>query len=181
MTLKAIHTAIDRGLLRFDVGTGSIYYRRYMGGKGGPEALPWRPCRFELVKGYHRFGFTLDGIRYRCMVHRAVWMLAHGQEFPDGMTINHVNGIKTDNRPSNLAVATYQENTEHAIRHGLWNPRSPKRNHRGFCKKLSPTKVRNIRAALEGGITQPALARKYGVSQTLISNIRTGKRYAWVK
>ncbi len=34
--------------------------------------------------------------------HILVWEETHGKPLPDGWIIHHLNGIKTDNRPSNL-------------------------------------------------------------------------------
>jgi len=52
------------------------------------------------------------------LVARLVAMAFHG--VPDiGMTVNHINGIPTDNRPENLEWVTSYENNRHAHRTGL--------------------------------------------------------------
>jgi hypothetical protein len=38
--------------------------------------------------------------------HILVWEEVHGQPVPEGCQIHHLNGIKTDNRPSNLTCLT---------------------------------------------------------------------------
>lgn len=37
-------------------------------------------------------------------------MWVHGEHPPEGMTIDHINGIKTDNRIANLRLATVCQN-----------------------------------------------------------------------
>jgi hypothetical protein len=58
-------------------------------------------------RGYLRA--TVNGREYR--LHRLVWLWVHGEHPPEGMTIDHINGIKTDNRIDNLRLATAAQNT----------------------------------------------------------------------
>lgn len=50
--------------------------------------------------------------------HRLIWERVNG-EIPKGLVINHINGIKDDNRIVNLEVVTASENTKHAYMMGL--------------------------------------------------------------
>jgi transcriptional regulator CtsR len=52
------------------------------------------------------------------MVHRIIWESVYGP-IPEGMQINHINGVKDDNRIANLELVTPSENTKHAYRLGL--------------------------------------------------------------
>ena len=60
--------------------------------------------------GYLRV--TLDGETYK--VHRIIWMLTHGFD-PGKMQIDHINRIKTDNRPENLRLATSHQNMRNIV------------------------------------------------------------------
>lgn len=51
-------------------------------------------------------------------IHRIIWEHTRGP-IPDGMQINHKNGVKTDNRIQNLELVTPSQNTLHAYKMGL--------------------------------------------------------------
>ena len=60
-------------------------------------------------------------------VHAIVAYLVHGAR-PEGLVINHIDGDKNNNHPSNLEYCTIAENIAHAMRTGLHVSHCPE-NH----------------------------------------------------
>ena len=60
--------------------------------------------------GYYRIQLQKQSIKKTCRVHRLVWEAFNGQ-IPEGLQVNHINEVKTDNRLSNLNLMTAKENT----------------------------------------------------------------------
>ena len=71
------------------------------------------------------------------LVHRIIWELVNGP-IPAGREINHLNGIKTDNRICNLEAVTHAENMMHAYVTGLM--------------KLPPRRPRSMSCAMHGAV-----------------------------
>lgn len=82
--------------------------------------LRWRKKRRRVNKGdvagsAHNLGYIRITFEYRSLfAHRVAWLLIHG-EWPTG-EIDHINGIKTDNRLENLRLATRLENSRNRKR-----------------------------------------------------------------
>lgn len=64
----------------------------------------------KLTRGYYEVGLYKNSIRKMYLVHRIVWEAFNGQ-IPEGLQVNHINEVKTDNRLSNLNLMTAKENT----------------------------------------------------------------------
>jgi len=113
----------------------------------------------------------VKGVRLTTGAHRLVYYHFKG-EIPPKITINHLNGIKNDNRPENLELATYSKNLHHAFLMGL-KDQSGEKNHR---LKLTNQQVKEIRDRyFKGKITQEKLAKEYGVAYQTISRIVRGE------
>jgi hypothetical protein len=68
--------------------------------------------------GYLRITVTNEGLRKSYFVHRLV-ALAFIPNSENKPTVNHIDGIKTNNNVSNLEWATHKEQKIHAIKHNL--------------------------------------------------------------
>lgn len=146
------------------------------------------------ANGYHAYHVRRTGQKTHILAHRLVWESFHGP-IPKGMSINHKNGVKTDNRLDNLEMITQLQNVRHAIATGLWDPglSSTRRKASGVTHgaKTKPhafgrrgEKRDKLTAAdipvIRGRIANEScakIARDYGVSISTISNVMRGKTW----
>lgn len=119
--------------------------------------------------GYERV--SIDG--RSVAAHRVVYEAVHGP-IPPGMSINHLDGVKLNNRPDNLEVATQSQQMAHAYSLGL-------RSGNGLTGKartsrLSADQVQQLIAAPRGTITE--LARDLGIARSYAYQVRAKRRLA---
>lgn len=121
--------------------------------------------------GYQKVTLFFNNLGKVKSIHRLVWE-THKDLIPKGLCINHINGIKDDNRLENLEIVTYKENTHHAWKLGLAVKRYGEANP---TSKLTPTQVAKIR--LNKTLTQRELSEIYGVSQSQICRLKNYIRW----
>lgn len=176
---EMIYVAVLRGDMSID-DEGRIWRTAKRVGcrwTGNAISLPCSRMRAEktLPSGYLMVRAMVDGVRWNGMAHRLVWRHLHGP-LTQGLVVNHKNGIKSDNRPSNLELVTPSDNAKHAVhvlRRGTtlrqWGGSNP-------SAKLTERQVEAIRSRRAAGEPLVEIARDFGVVMQTISRIARGDR-----
>ena len=172
-----VYRAVEAGELTID-SDGRIWRigaRRGDRWGGTTRLIPCEPRRAEHATGtYLQVRVMFQGIRVHAMAHRLVWFHFHGP-IPSGLTVNHKNGTKTDNRPSNLELATPLEQVLHA-RKVLRRGKLDQFGTRNAMAQLTTEQVQEICARRADGELLRVLAADYGVREQTISRIARGDR-----
>lgn len=159
-----------RKIARYPQGAPLAYLLRHM--RDGCCAVPWpfttRPYGYPQVT-YE--GKSTSGTRLVCM-------LANGPA-PEGRPLalhscgrGHLGCFNA----ACLYWGSPADNNRDTSLHGRWPVHRPRKD-----QKLSGTKVRAIRTRAKAGESQHSVARRFHVSQGLISRVIAGKVWGWVK
>lgn len=119
-----------RKLLDYDPETGALYWKTRT-----PDLFTEAPFRSaevsctqfnalwagretataKFANGYHTLSIKTAGLVFKSLLaHRVVWAIYYGT-YPNGQ-IDHINGVRSDNRMSNLRDASIGENKRNAKR-----------------------------------------------------------------
>lgn len=152
-----------------DCDNGKVYRTR--GGQGKrldtPIEIKGSLCNGYLVATIH--GKTC---RKQVRLHRIVWIAKYGIP-EDGLIVDHINGIKTDNRITNLQLLSPKENSTKAAEQGFYltgddNP----------CTKISAyMREQLFFDRYTNKMTYSELAEKYGVTKGRIGQIIRQNEY----
>jgi hypothetical protein len=129
--------------------------------------------------------FGPDGRKTPRFVHHLVAECFLGPK-PEGLQINHKDGNRFNNAADNLEYVTPKENTQHAIRLGLREPKTAehmKKMHKAWkgkrhfapIRKFTDEQALNIIAAFRSGRTMTAIGQEFGCSHSSVNRIVNGK------
>jgi len=124
--------------------------------------------------GYEKITLTINGIQYQKLVHRLVAEL-YIPKIKDKNQVNHINGIKNDNRVENLEWCNNAENQIHAHLNGL-----KENGNKLWNGKFSKKDISKIKQLKKDGVLQYKIAEIMNTTKGTISSILSGKRYKYV-
>lgn len=124
--------------------------------------------------GYQDISAYKRGQRKHYSVHRMVAdaFIPNPENKPH---VNHINGVKVDNRVENLEWVTRKENASHAVKLGLIL-----KGENCGASKLSEKEVYEIREMISKNMVHEQIAKKFGVSRRTIGHIKTGETWKHV-
>ena len=128
----------------------------------------------KLKNGYLRGIFSEFGKTFRISMHRLVAKIFIKNP-ENKLQVNHINGIKDDNRAENLEWSTQSENMKHAYKEGLQKPIIGEDNKRSI---LTNSQVRQMRLMYETNLyTQKYLSDLFKIDSRVAQSILTYKTW----
>ncbi len=124
------------------------------------------------ANGYLVVGLWANGKGRVCYIHDLVARAFIGEKGA-GMSVNHMDGKKRNNKPENLEYLSLSSNAQHAWVNGLCNSRG----ENSAAAKLTEEQAKEIRRRAIAGERTCDLAAEFGVGSPIISQIKHGTRW----
>jgi hypothetical protein len=125
----------------------------------------------RIDKGYYIISLSKDGKKKTFLLHRIVAINFIDNPFLK-KTVNHINGIKIDNKLENLEWCTYSENNIHAHNIGLKNQVGEKNN----ASKMTADIVYKIKFETDG-MKYKDIAKIYNIHESYVGLIKRNERW----
>ena len=136
-----------------------------------------KPLKPSISKrtGYAKFTPRLNNVTKTVTIHSAVLRAFVGPK-PDGMGVCHANGIRHDNRLSNLRWDTQKNNIAEKVKHGTQqtgesNPHA----------KLNIHQIKQMIEMRKSGKLYREIAAAFGISACGVNAILTGRAWSHLK
>lgn len=119
-------------------------------------------------RGHKQVTLSKNGKRKTFAIHKLIFINFIG-EIPNGMQIDHTDGVKDHNYPENLRLVTASQNTQYAYELGLNK------------SKLTVNEVKQIKRLLREGGSIRKIGKTFNVSGSVIFSIKHNKTWNHVE
>jgi len=147
-----------------------------MRSNGSPHTRKSKILKPALDGGYFKGSVSINKKLVPYRIHKLV-----ANAFVDGkkdrLEVNHINGIKSDNRSENLEWVSRSENMIHAIKTGLL---PVTRGSQRTQSKMNEDTVREIYRLKSQGIQRKIIVEKLGISIHMYKDLMRGKTWKHV-
>ncbi|OHD24489.1 MAG: hypothetical protein A2Y38_07640 [Spirochaetes bacterium GWB1_59_5] len=132
------------------------------------------------AKGYARVQLSGTGTR---IASRVSW-IAHNGEVPAGLVVCHRCDNPGCTNPAHLFLGTQSDNMTDCAQKGrhasVAHPERVPRGSKHWKARLTEEQVLEIAAALRAGVTQQALADRFGIARSTVGHISQGRNWVWL-
>jgi len=142
------------------------------------SCLSAKPCVLKPKYDGKKYAFVNLGVQNNHYRNRKIHRLVAETFIPNPENkpqINHIDGDKANNSVENLEWVTQSENIRHAFLLGLIKPQKGSKQAQSKLTESDVLKIRKTYCA--GGVSLRQLARRYGVSQTLVRYVITRRNW----
>lgn len=142
----------------------------------GLDDIPQDGCWEWTRAKPHGYGTLTVGRKTRS-AHRLAYQLGVGP-IPRRAHIRHSCDNPSCINPDHLFAGTREDNMQDCVRRGRHGgPPPARKGEKNPASKLTSDKVDEIRRQLTQGSTQTKIARRFGISQSQVSNIKIGRQW----